>query len=255
MTSSPAGLKQAVAIVTGGGQGLGKGIAERLTADGAQVVIFDRNAATAHAVAAELTHAGRLAVAIECDVTDRTALSAQVAAVVQRFKRIDILVNNAGWGTGGVSLLEMPPEVWHKLIDVNLIGVINCTAAVLPQMMTQRYGRIVCVTSDAGRVGTERQSILAAAKAGAMGFSRSLAFELAEYGITINCVSPGSVDTPLSKQGSAGRSLDERVRAIPMKRLGAPEDIANAVAFFVTPQAGYITGQVLSVNGGKNRVG
>ena len=249
------GLQGRVALVTGGSRGLGHGIVMRLAREGADIAIFARTLSPAEEVAESVRALGRRAVAFSVDVTDREAVFSGTREVVKAMGRLDILVNNAGWGSIGRNLVDMDPAEWKFIVDVNLFGVFNCTRAAAEPMMKQRYGRVISIASDSGKVGTERQAILSAAKAGVMGFTRSLAFELAEYGIAVNCVSPSSVDTPLSRLSGGEEAIRQRAQLIPMKRVGTPEDVANAVAFFAAEETGYITGQVLSVNGGKNRVG
>ena len=243
-----------VAIVTGGGQGIGRGIALALAAEGADVAVFDVTMSSAESVAAEVRAAGRRALALHVDVTDLARVDAATAEVVAALGRLDVLVNNAGW-TPNEPFAGSAPETWHRVIAVNYVGVLNCTRAALTSMIPARAGRIVSIASDAARVGTPREAVYAGAKAAIMGFSKSLAAEVARHGITVNVVSPATVDTPLLRGMLTADQIERREKANPMGRLGRPEDVAAAVAFFASPRAGYVTGQVLSVNGGVVRAG
>ena len=247
-------LQGQAAIVTGGGQGIGRGIALALAAAGADVALFDLNAAAAAEVAAEVRAQGRQALALGADVTDVARVEAATAEVVAAFGRLDVLVNNAGW-TPNEPFAGSAPETWRRIVDVNYLGVLNCTRAALAAMVPRRSGRIVSIASDAARVGTPREAVYAGAKAAVIGFSKSLAAEVARHGITVNVVSPATVDTPLLRGMLSPEQIERREKANPMGRLGRPEDVAAAVAFFASPAAGYITGQVLSVNGGVVRAG
>jgi 2-hydroxycyclohexanecarboxyl-CoA dehydrogenase len=242
------------AIVTGGGQGIGRGIALALADLGADVAVFDLNRAAAEAVADEVRKRGRRGLALEVDVTDVSRVEAATAEVAAALERLDVLVNNAGW-TPNEPFAGSAPETWRRVVDVNFVGVLNCTKAALAVMIARRSGRIISVASDAARVGTPREAVYAGAKAAVMGFSKSLAAEVARYGITVNVVSPATVDTPLLRGMLTPEQIERREQANPMGRLGRPEDVAAVVAFFASPQAGYVTGQVLSVNGGVVRAG
>jgi 2-hydroxycyclohexanecarboxyl-CoA dehydrogenase len=247
-------LSEQVAIVTGGGQGIGRGIALALAGAGADVAIFDIDREAAEKVAAEVKAHGRRSTALEVDVTDFDRVSAAVDETVATFRRLDILVNNAGW-TPNESFATSARATWRKIVDVNYLGVLNCTRVALAPMMAGAGGRIVSIASDAARVGTPREAVYAGAKAAVIGFSKSLAAEVAREGITVNVVSPASVDTPLLHGMLSADQIERRKKANPMGRLGRPEDIAAAVLFFASPDAGYVTGQVLSVNGGVVRAG
>ena len=242
------------AIVTGGGQGIGRGIAAALAGEGMDVAIFDVNAKAAEETAVSIREQGRRALALEVDVTDLVRVEAATAEVVAAFGRLDVLVNNAGW-TPNESFAGSLPETWSKVVAVNYTGVLNCTRAALGTMIPRHGGRIVSVASDAARIGTPREAVYAGAKAAVIGFSKSLAAEVARHGITVNVVSPATVDTPLLRGMLTAEQIERREKANPMGRLGRPEDVAAAVVFFASSGAGYITGQVLSVNGGVVRAG
>jgi 2-hydroxycyclohexanecarboxyl-CoA dehydrogenase len=239
-------LNDKIAIVTGAGQGIGKGIATKLAAEGATVVVTDMNETTAKETAVEL---GGGAIGIRVDVTDREQVDAMVAQVKETFGRIDVLVNNAGWDKGE-SFLESERATWDKVIQINLYGVLNTCHAVLPVMVEQGGGRIVNLGSDAGRVGSSGEVVYSAAKGGVIAFTKGVAREVARHQIGVNCVCPGPTDTPLFAS-MGGEGLREALKkAIPFRRLGQPEDIANAVAFLASDEAAFITGQTLSVSGG-----
>jgi 2-hydroxycyclohexanecarboxyl-CoA dehydrogenase len=247
-------LEGYAAIVTGGGQGIGRGIALALAAEGADVAVLDVNRAAAGEVAAEVRAMGRRALALEVDVTDLARVEAATKEVVATLGRLDVLVNNVGW-TPNEPFADSGPDTWTRIVAVNYLGTLNCTRAALAVMVPARRGRIVSIASDAARVGTPREAVYAGAKAAVMGFSKSLAAEVARHGITVNVVSPATVDTPLLRGMLTPEQIDRREKANPMGRLGQPSDVAAAVVFFASPGAGYVTGQVLSVNGGVVRVG
>jgi 2-hydroxycyclohexanecarboxyl-CoA dehydrogenase len=242
------------AIVTGAGQGIGQGIALALAAEGADVALFDVNPTTAEAVAQSLRKLGRRALALAVDVTDLARVRAATAEALATFGRLDVLVNNAGW-TPNEPFVGSAPETWDRIVAVNYLGALNCTSAALAAMLPRRAGRIVNIASDAARVGTPREAVYAGAKAAVIGFTKSLAAEVARHGITVNVVSPATVDTPLLRGMLTPEQIERREKANPMGRLGRPEDVAAAVVFFASPGAGYVTGQVLSVNGGVVRAG
>lgn len=243
-----------VAIVTGGGRGIGRGIALALASEGANVAVFDVNLQAARETADAIGKGGRRALALEVDVTDLDQVETATTDVLAAFARLDVLVNNAGW-TPNEPFAGSSPETWRKVIDVNYLGVLNCARTALHTMVPAQRGRIVSIASDAGRVGTPREAVYAGAKAAIIGFSKSLAAEVGRHGITVNVVSPATVDTPLLRGMLSPEQIERREKANPMGRLGRPEDVAAAVLFFASPGAAYVTGQVLSVNGGIVRAG
>ena len=241
------GLQGKVVLVTGAGRGMGKAIAERLATEGARVAVTDVDEKSALETAAALDDAAGL----RLDITDADEVARGVEEIVAALGPIDALVNNAGWDKLA-PFLETDEDLWERLIDINLRGPIRMTKAVLPQMVERQSGRIVNISSDAGRVGSMGEAVYSACKAGIIGFGRTVAREVARYGITVNAICPGPTDTPLLESVAEGNEkvIDALKRAIPMRRLGLPEDIAGAVAFMVSDDAGFITGQTLSVSGG-----
>jgi 2-hydroxycyclohexanecarboxyl-CoA dehydrogenase len=242
------GLKDKVVLVTGAGRGMGQAIAERLTAEGARVAVTDVDRETARTTADALDGAA----GFRLDITDAGEVKTRVGEIVAALGPIDALVNNAGWDRLA-PFLETDEDLWERLIDINLRGPIRMTKAVLPQMVERQRGRIVNIASDAGRVGSTGESVYSACKAGIIGFGKTIAREVARHGITVNAICPGPTATPLLESivGEGNEKLIESLkRGIPMRRLGEPDDIAGAVAFIVSDDAGFITGQTLSVSGG-----
>jgi 3-oxoacyl-[acyl-carrier protein] reductase len=236
-----------VAVVTGASRGIGRQTALTLAAAGATVVLTSRGDAAA-AVAAEVTAAGGQALALAADVADADAVHRVVETTVERFGRLDILVNNAGI-TRDQLLLRMKREDWDAVVATNLTGTFLCTQAVLKTMLRQRSGRIISISSVVGQSGNPGQTNYAATKAGIIGFSKALAREVASRSITVNVVAPGLIDTDMTRDISSDAQATW-ASSIPLGRLGTPEDVAAAVCFLASDAAGYITGQVLAINGG-----
>jgi 2-hydroxycyclohexanecarboxyl-CoA dehydrogenase len=244
------GLKDTVALVTGAGRGIGRAIAERLAAEGAKVAVLDIDEATARATAEAIGGAG-----IRVDVTDGASVRAAAAEAERRLGPTTILVNNAGWDKAE-PFVKSSEETWDKVLAINLKGPIRMTRAVLDGMIERRRGRIVTVSSDAGRVGSSGEAVYSAAKAGVIGFSKTLARELARYSINVNVVCPGPTNTQLLRDVAAGnpKLTEALARAVPFGRIGEPHEIAAAVVFLASDDAGFITGQTLSVSGGLTMV-
>jgi 2-hydroxycyclohexanecarboxyl-CoA dehydrogenase len=235
-------------IVTGAASGIGKATAFLLARKGASVFIGDVDEAGGRTAAAEGA-AERLAIEyLPLDLTDPPSIEVFAAAVHQRVGRVDGLVNGAGWDQIQ-PFLENPPEMWDRIIAINLMGAVRLTRDLLPPMVEAREGKIVNISSDAGRVGSMGETVYAAAKGGLIAFTKSLARELARYQINVNCVCPGPTDTPLF-QRQPERIKEALTRAIPFRRIAQPIEIAQTVLFFLSGRSDYITGQVLSVSGG-----
>ena len=242
-------LENKVALVTGAGRGIGRAIALALAAEGAAVVVnYNGSAARAAEVVAQIEEAGGKAEAIQCNVSDFTACGEMMADVIKRYGHLDILVNNAGITRDNL-LMKMSEEDFDAVIRTNLKGVFNCIKHISRQMLKQKAGRIINISSVSGVLGNAGQANYCAAKAGVIGLTKSAARELASRGITVNAVAPGFIRTDMTEV------LSDSVKAaateqIPMKHFGETEDVAAAVAFLASDEAGYITGQVISVDGG-----
>ena len=248
-----------VVIVTGGGGGIGGAVCRGFAAEGGAVAVLDRAADPARAVADAIVGHGGRALAVECDITERTSVDAAVARVIDELGPVDVLVNNAGWDLF-VPFLDTTPDDWSRLIDINLVGALHLHHAVLPGMVARGAGRVVSVSSDAARVGSSGEAVYAACKAGLIAFSKTLAREHARHGITLNVVCPGPTDTALLSTVTDAAANPDKLReafrrAIPMGRLGEPDDLVAAILFFASEGAGFVTGQVLSVSGGLTMAG
>ena len=247
-------LKGKTVIVTGGGGGIGGATCRRFAAEGAKVAVFDMNLAGARKVTDEIKAAGGTAAAFECDITNRAQVDAAVAAAESQLGPIDVLVNNAGWDIFKPFTKTVPAE-WDKLIAINLTGALHMHHAVLPGMVARGGGRIVNIASDAARGGSSGEAVYAACKGGLVALSKTLAREHARHNITVNVVCPGPTDTALLAGFAEGAANPEKLmdafkKAIPLGRLGQPDDLAGAIVFFGSDDSAFITGQVISVSGG-----
>lgn len=240
-------LHERVAIVTGASRGIGRAVAFALAAEGANVVVnYASSSTAAEAVVKEITEAGGQAIAIQADVSKLDQVETLVNGTLEKFGRVDILVNNAGI-TRDALLLRMKPEDWQAVIDLNLTGVFLCTRAVSKVMLKQKSGRIISITSVAGQMGNPGQANYSAAKAGVIGFTKTVAKELASRGITVNAIAPGFIATDMTNNLKS----DDILKYIPLGRYGEPEEIAGMARFLAADSAAaYITGQVFNVDGG-----
>jgi 3-oxoacyl-[acyl-carrier protein] reductase len=241
-------LKGKVALVTGAAQGIGKAVTLMLARQGADVIVADVNLEKAEETAREVQALGQQAMAVKLDVTRLQDVEATVETTLQKFGKIDILINNAGIARDKL-ILRMTEEDWDAVLGVNLKGTFNCTKAVIKQMSKQRSGKIVNIASVVGEMGNPGQANYAASKAGVIGFTKTIAREFAQRGINVNAIAPGYIQTPMT-DSLPEKAKEELKRMIPMERLGQPEDVAQAVLFLVSEASGYITGNVLKVNGG-----
>ena len=248
------GLEGKTVIVTGGGGAIGRAICLRLAREGCIVGVFDIRGDEAEETVRQVGEAGGAAHASTTDITDLDAVKAGVAGFEAAAGPTDILVNNAGYSKF-VTFLETGPELWHQMISINLMGPIHMTHTVLTGMAERRAGVILSIASDAGRVGSSGESVYSACKGGIIALTKTLAREHARDGIRVNAVCPGPTDTPLFQSykdaGEYGRRVFDSIsRAFPMRRIGQPEDLPGAVAFLISDDAAFITGQILSVSGG-----
>jgi 2-hydroxycyclohexanecarboxyl-CoA dehydrogenase len=246
------GLKDRAVIVTGGANGIGVAIARRLAEEGCAVGIFDLDAAAGEKVTGEITAGGRVSLHV-VDITDYDAVARAVASFESSFGPVSFLVNNAGWDRAA-NFLDTTPDFWRKVVAINLFGPLNMNHVVLRGMAARGFGRVVNIASDAGRVGSSGEAVYSACKGGIIAFTKTLARELVGKGVILNTICPGPTDTAILRsflEGPDGARIAEGLkRAIPMRRLGAPEDYPGLVAFFLSDDAAYITGQTISVSGG-----
>ena len=246
-------------IVTGGGGGIGGATCRRFAKEGARVAVFDIDLEAAAKVADAIGAAGGQASTFACDITERASVDAAVAAAEAQLGPVAVLVNNAGWDVFR-AFTKTEPAQWDKLIAINLTGALHMHHAVLPGMVARRAGRIVNIASDAARVGSSGEAVYAACKGGLVAFSKTLAREHARHGITVNVVCPGPTETALFEDYKQGAGNPENLveaftRAIPLGRIGQPDDLPGAILFFASDDAAYVTGQVLSVSGGLTMAG
>jgi len=246
-------LKGKVAIVTGAGGGIGRAISVKFASLGANVVVADIKQEGAGETVSLVEKAGTKGLAMNTDITSLPQVQAMVKKTLEAFGQVDILVNNAGWDKIE-PFVKNSPELWDRVISINLKGPIHCTRTVLDPMMERKYGKIISISSDAGRVGSTGEAVYSACKGGIIAFTKTMAREMARYQINVNCICPGATDTPLLAEITGGETgakiIEAMVKAVPFRRLGKPEDIAGAVAFLASDEASFITGQTLSVSGG-----
>ena len=246
-------LQGKTAVVTGGASGIGYATAETLARAGAKVVIGDIDAAKGAAAAGQLAEQHLDVDFVRLDVTDIDSIHAFRDETYRRQPQVDIVANVAGWGKIQ-PFMENTPDFWRKVIDLNLLGPVAVSHAFLQQMIERGSGKIVTVSSDAGRVGSLGETVYSGAKGGAIAFTKSLAREVARYNINVNCVCPGPTDTPLLR-AVPEKHQEAFVKATPMRRLAKPSELADAVLFFASDRASFITGQVISVSGGLTLAG
>jgi len=248
------GLENKVVIVTGAGGGIGDAICRRMAGEGCRVGVLDIDDEAAVRTARAVTGAGGTAHAGTADVTDYDAVVRAVDGLESALGPVDVLVNNAGWDRFA-NFLDTEPALWDRILGVNLRGPLNMHHVVLPRMRGRGTGRVVNISSDAGRAGSSGEAVYSACKGGIIAFTKTMAREMARHGILLNAVCPGPTDTPLFRsfldEGEAGQKVYEALRrAIPLRRIGRPEDVPGLVAFLASDDAAYITGQVISVSGG-----
>lgn len=248
------GLKDKVAIITGAAGGIGRSLVQRFLEEGTRVAALDLNQAGLDELKGQFSQYTSQLTTAQLDITDHDAVAKAVQKIHADLKQIDILINNAGWDVAK-QFVETTPDLWDKLIAINLKGPLSLQHAVVPFMVAAGGGKIINIASDAGRVGSSGESVYSACKGGIIAFSKTLARETASSNVRVNVVCPGPTDTPLLQSftgdGEFGQKIyDGLKRAIPLKRLGQPEDIPGAVAFLSSDDANFITGQVISVSGG-----
>ncbi|MGQ4875572.1 MAG: SDR family NAD(P)-dependent oxidoreductase [Promethearchaeia archaeon] len=240
-----------IVIITGGGSGIGKQAALDFAKYKANVVIFDINEENGKKVEEEIKNAGGNAIYVKVDIMDQTSVKNAVAQVKEKFEKIDVLVNCAGGQSAPKKFLRTKKKDWDFEIGLNLYGTLNCTQAVLRTMIKQKYGRIINISSDAGKTGEPLLAVYAAAKGGVQSFSKSLAKEVGPDGITVNVICPGTTRTPLTALLFKDPNfIAKMTKRYPMRRLGEPQDITNGILFLASEESGWITGQVISISGG-----
>jgi len=247
-------LEGKTVIVTGAARGIGKAIALRLAQEGANVTVLDVDLDTAKKTAEEINALGQKALAVKADVTKSSEVKEAVEKTLKEFGKIDILVNNAGWDQFE-PFIQSKEETWDKVIGINYKGPIICSRAVLDDMVARKSGKIISISSDAGKVGSSFEAVYSGAKAGIIAFSKTLARELARYNINVNVVCPGPTATETALEGAKSnetiaKAVEGMIKTIPLKRMAKPEEIAACVAFLASEDASFITGQAISVNGG-----
>ncbi|RPJ41221.1 MAG: 3-oxoacyl-ACP reductase FabG [Deltaproteobacteria bacterium] len=244
-------LKGKVAIVTGAGRGLGWGIAERLAQDGASLVIAEVDPKSGEEKAGVVSRMGREALFLDVDVSRWVDVEKMAKKVVEKFGRIDILVNNAGLMGNYYPVIDYPEEEWDRLIDVNLKGIFLCCKAVLPVMIRQKYGKVISLSSVAGKEGNARMPAYSASKAAVMALTKTMAKEVASYSINVNCISPALCETDMAKDMTPEqRAL--LISKIPMGRLGKVEEVAALVKFLASDESSFVTGQCYDISGGRS---
>ena len=247
-------LKGKSALVTGGGRGIGRAIALGLAREGAQVAVLDILKDNAEGVAREIAAMGVKGLALTVDLTRRAEVNRAVADILAQFGQLDIVVNNAGWDRLEM-FLESEEETWEKILAINFKSILYVCKAALPSMVQRGSGKVINIASDAGRVGSTGEAVYAGTKGAIIAFSKTLAREMARHHITVNVVCPGLTETPLlqgirAQSPKAEKVIEAVTRAIPLGRVGQPEDIAGAVVYLASPAADFVTGQTLSVSGG-----
>lgn len=240
-------------LVTGAASGIGRATAQAFAQGGARVLLADIDEAKGEQAAAELRAAGHAAEFMQVDLTSAASTEALATRIMEKVGVPDVIVNGAGWGRTH-PFWEGTPDLWERVIALNFVGPMRLTKALLPGMIERKSGRIVNVASDAGRVGSLGETVYSGAKGGLIAFTKSLAREVARYQINVNCVCPGPTDTPLMA-AVPDKVKEALTKAVPFRRLGRPEEVAEAILFFASDRAGYVTGQVLSVSGGLTMAG
>ncbi len=246
-------LDNRTALITGAASGIGRATAQAFAEAGARVILADIDETNGAKAAAELRAAGHVADYMQVDLTAPESIEAFAGRVMQRYGAPDVIVNGAGWGKTH-PFWEGTPELWTKVIALNFVGPMQLVKALVPAMIERKSGRIINVSSDAGRVGSLGETVYSGAKGGLIAFTKSLAREVSRYQINVNCVCPGPTDTPLMA-AVPDKVKEALTKAIPFRRLGKPEEVADAILFFASDRAAFITGQVLSVSGGLTMAG